>query len=72
MYVIRCSCWTSNCLWHLCRVARQVALQHNKLLAAMSSAKLRARQEDELKSLMTEQERRAREFEKVFDVVSTA
>lgn len=54
---------------HACRISRQVAVQHNKLAAAASAAKLRSRQEEELKSMVVEQERRAAEFEKLFDLV---
>jgi hypothetical protein len=44
-------------------------VQQSKFVAASSAAKLRARQEDELKSMVAEQERRATEFEKLFDLV---
>lgn len=55
----------------MCRVARQVAVQHNKFVAASSAAKLRTRQEEELRAMVAEQERRATEFEKLFDLVSS-
>jgi hypothetical protein len=47
-----------------------VALQHNKFVAASSAAKLRTRQEEELRAMVAEQERKATEFEKLFDLVS--
>jgi hypothetical protein len=47
-----------------------VAVQHNKFVAASSAAKLRTRQEEELRAMVAEQERRATEFEKLFDLVS--
>lgn len=47
-----------------------MAIQHNKFVAAASAAKLRTRQEEELRSMVAEQERKAGEFEKLFDLVS--
>lgn len=44
-------------------------MQHNKHLAASSAAKLRARQEEELRAMVAEQERKANEFERLFDLV---
>lgn len=44
-------------------------MQHNKFVAASSAAKLRTREEEELKAMVAEQERRATEFEKLFDLV---
>jgi hypothetical protein len=45
-------------------------VQHNKFMAASSAAKLRTRQEEELRAMVAEQERKATEFEKLFDLVS--
>jgi hypothetical protein len=45
-------------------------VQHNKYVAAASAAKLRTRQDEELRAMVAEQERRATEFEKLFDLVS--
>lgn len=52
-----------------CRVARQVAVQQSKFVATSSAAKLRTQQEEELRAMVAEQERRASEFEKLFDLV---
>jgi len=62
---------TGCCLFDACRVSRQVAMQHNKFVAASSAAKLRTREEEELKAMVAEQERRATEFEKLFHLVGT-
>lgn len=53
----------------MCRVARQVAVQQSKFVAASSAAKLRTRQEEELNALVADQERKAAEFDKLFDLV---
>lgn len=52
-----------------CRVARQVAVQQSKFVAASSAGKLRTRQEEELRAMVAEQERCASEFEKLCDLV---
>lgn len=46
-----------------------MAVQQSKFVAASSAAKLQTRQEEELRAMVAEQERRASEFEKLFDLV---
>jgi hypothetical protein len=50
-------------------VARQVAVQASKVVAAQAMARLRGGREADMQSMVAEQERRAADFEQLFDLV---
>eukprot|EP00879_Flechtneria_rotunda_P024575 GHRR01026062.1.p1 GENE.GHRR01026062.1~~GHRR01026062.1.p1 ORF type:complete len:403 (+),score=167.21 GHRR01026062.1:1268-2476(+) len=54
---------------HRDRAARAVATHKAKVAQATSAAKLRARQEEELKLVVADVQRRSRDFQKLYDLV---